>query len=120
MTLLDSLVSHSRILRSIDDSQIVFLGIAEYTFFVITTAGLLLLRVKHPQLHRPYKAFIGIPLFFIVAGIFIIVRETSSSVIESLILFLIFISAFLCCIFKSCTGSRFSPGSPYERTAVDI
>jgi amino acid transporter len=39
-----------------------FNGLGEYTFFFLTVLGAIILRYREPQLERPYKPFVLIPV----------------------------------------------------------
>ena len=52
-----------------------FVGMAMWVFYVSTVVGLIILRRREPDLHRPYKLPIVLPYVFVVAGTFIIVRS---------------------------------------------
>lgn len=52
-----------------------FVGMAMWVFYVSTVAGLLILRRREPELHRPYKPSAILPATFVIVGTFIIVRS---------------------------------------------
>lgn len=49
-------------------------GLAEYAFFFLTVLGAIILRFKEPELERPVKPFILIPILFAVISGFVVVR----------------------------------------------
>lgn len=49
-------------------------GLAEYAFFFLTVLGAIILRFKEPDLERPVKPFILIPVLFAVISGFVVVR----------------------------------------------
>lgn len=49
-------------------------GLAEYAFFFLTVLGAIILRFKEPELERPVKPFILIPVLFAVISGFVVVR----------------------------------------------
>ncbi|KAF2756432.1 amino acid transporter [Pseudovirgaria hyperparasitica] len=51
-----------------------FNGLGEYTFFLLAVLGNVILRWKEPDLPRPYKPFIGVPILFAVICAFMVVR----------------------------------------------
>lgn len=52
---------------------VTFVGLAEYVFSCITIAGVIILRVREPQLHRPYKPNLIVALVFVVVSGFLVV-----------------------------------------------
>jgi len=52
-----------------------FVGMSNWVFYVSTVLGLIILRRREPGLHRPYRPTIVLPIIFVVAGTFIIVRS---------------------------------------------
>ncbi|KAI0521197.1 amino acid/polyamine transporter I [Xylaria bambusicola] len=51
-----------------------FNGLGEYSFFFLTVLGAIVLRVREPGLHRPYKPLVLIPAVFAVVSGFVVVR----------------------------------------------
>jgi L-type amino acid transporter 9 len=49
-------------------------GLAEYAFFFLTVLGAIILRFKEPEMERPVKPFILIPILFAVISGFVVVR----------------------------------------------
>jgi hypothetical protein len=52
-----------------------FVGMAEWVFYVSTVIGLLILRRREPQLERPYRPAIFLPVAFVVIGTLVILRS---------------------------------------------
>ncbi|KAJ4993701.1 amino acid transporter [Stagonosporopsis vannaccii] len=52
-----------------------FVGMAEWVFYVSTVMGLLILRRREPQLERPYRPTIVLPVTFVLVGTLVIVRS---------------------------------------------
>lgn len=52
-----------------------FVGMAEWVFYVSTVVGLLILRRREPELERPYRPTILLPITFVVVGTLVIVRS---------------------------------------------
>lgn len=63
-----------------------FNGLGEYTFFLLTVLGAIVLRIREPRLRRPYKPFIVIPVIFAVVSGFVIVRGATFAPVQALIL----------------------------------
>ncbi|BCS27983.1 uncharacterized protein APUU_61031S [Aspergillus puulaauensis] len=53
---------------------VTFNGLGEYTFFFLTMIGAIVLRIREPKLHRPYKPIILIPGVFTIVSGFIVAR----------------------------------------------
>jgi L-type amino acid transporter 9 len=49
-------------------------GLAEYAFFFLTVLGAIILRVREPDLPRPVKPYIIVPMVFAVISGFVVVR----------------------------------------------
>ncbi|KAF2628232.1 amino acid transporter [Macroventuria anomochaeta] len=60
-----------------------FVGMAEWVFYVSTVIGLLLLRRREPQLERPYRPSIILPVTFVIVGTLVIVRSTMFAPVQS-------------------------------------
>lgn len=57
------------------NTLLIFVGLAMWFFYVSTVIGLLILRRREPQLERPYKPVVFLPIMFVIVGTFIIVRS---------------------------------------------
>ena len=51
-----------------------FYGVAGYTFYFSTVLGLIILRVREPELERPYKTWIITPIIFCCVSLFLLSR----------------------------------------------
>lgn len=60
-----------------------FVGMASWVFYVSTVVGLLILRRRESELHRPYRPFFILPVTFVVAGTFIIIRSAIFAPVQS-------------------------------------
>jgi len=54
---------------------ITFVGMAEWVFYVSTVIGLLILRRREPQLERPYRPTVALPMTFVIVGTMVIIRS---------------------------------------------
>ncbi|OSS51531.1 hypothetical protein B5807_03474 [Epicoccum nigrum] len=54
---------------------ITFVGMAEWVFYVSTVIGLLILRRREPQLERPYRPTVALPMTFVTVGTMVIIRS---------------------------------------------
>jgi amino acid transporter len=66
-------------------------GLAEYAFFFLTVLGAIILRFREPNLHRPVKPFILIPLLFAIISGFVVVRGAVFAPIQAVILIVIWV-----------------------------
>lgn len=48
---------------------------AEWVFYVSTVIGLLILRRREPQLERPYRPTVALPMTFVIVGTMVIIRS---------------------------------------------
>ncbi|KIV98536.1 uncharacterized protein PV09_09659 [Verruconis gallopava] len=62
-----------------------FYGVAGYTFYFATVLGLIVLRVKEPNLHRPYKTWITTPIVFCCVSLFLLSRTVFAQPGETLL-----------------------------------
>ncbi|KAF1842841.1 amino acid transporter [Cucurbitaria berberidis CBS 394.84] len=60
-----------------------FVGMAEWVFYVSTVIGLLILRRREPQLDRPYRTNIALPITFVVVGTLVIIRSAMFAPVQS-------------------------------------
>lgn len=61
-------------------------GLAEYAFFFLTVLGAIILRFREPDLHRPVKPFILIPILFALISGFVVVRGAVFAPVQAAIL----------------------------------
>jgi L-type amino acid transporter 9 len=61
-------------------------GLAEYAFFFLTVLGAIILRFREPNLPRPVKPFIVIPVLFAIISGFVVVRGAVFAPIQAVIL----------------------------------
>ena len=62
-----------------------FYGVAGYTFYFLTVLGLIILRVKEPNLERPYKTWITTPIIFCCVSLFLLSRAVFAQPVQALI-----------------------------------
>jgi len=65
-------------------SLVLFYGVASQLFYFLTVLGLLVLRVKEPQLERPYKCWITTPIGFCCVSLFLLSRSVVAQPMSSL------------------------------------
>lgn len=71
---------------------VTFYGVAGYTFYFLTVLGLIILRVKEPNLERPYRTWITTPIIFCCVSLFLLSRAVFAEPLQTLIV-VIFIAA---------------------------
>lgn len=64
---------------------VTFYGVAGYTFYFLTVLGLIVLRVREPNLERPYKTWISTPIIFCCVSLFLLSRAVFAEPIQTLI-----------------------------------
>jgi amino acid transporter len=60
-----------------------FVGMAEWIFYVATVIGLIILRRREPNLHRPYQPILVLPIIFVVVGTLVIFRTAIFAPVQS-------------------------------------
>ncbi|KAI0374983.1 amino acid transporter [Pilatotrama ljubarskyi] len=65
-------------------SLINFAVVASWAFYFLTVLGLVILRVKEPTLHRPYKTWIITPLVFCAVCIFLLCMPIVAAPLEAI------------------------------------
>ncbi|KAH9901016.1 amino acid transporter [Cubamyces lactineus] len=65
-------------------SLINFAVVASWAFYFLTVLGLVVLRVKEPMLHRPYKTWITTPLVFCAVCIFLLCMPIIAAPLEAI------------------------------------
>ncbi|KAF2671603.1 amino acid transporter [Microthyrium microscopicum] len=62
-----------------------FYGVAGYTFYFATVLGLIILRIREPNLERPYKTYITTPIIFCCVSLFLLSRAVFAQPGQTLI-----------------------------------
>ena len=53
---------------------VTFYGVSAWIFFFATVLGLIILRVRRPELDRPYKTWLATPIVFCCVALFLVIR----------------------------------------------
>ncbi|KAF8576395.1 amino acid transporter [Ramaria rubella] len=61
-----------------------FCGVASWGFYFLTVLGLIVLRIKEPNLERPYKTWIITPLVFCAVALFLLSMPVVAAPLEAL------------------------------------
>lgn len=72
--ILSAILSTLYILLGDFRALLLFNGLGEYSFFFITVVGVVILRYREPNLHRPYKPSILVPTIFALVSGFVVAR----------------------------------------------
>ncbi|KAK3896951.1 amino acid permease-domain-containing protein [Staphylotrichum tortipilum] len=64
---------------------VTFYGVAGYTFYFFTVLGLIVLRVREPNLERPYRTWITTPIVFCCVSLFLLSRAIFAQPLQTLI-----------------------------------
>jgi Amino acid transporters len=64
---------------------VTFYGVAGYTFYFLTVLGLIVLRIREPQLERPYRTWITTPIIFCCVSLFLLSRAVIAEPLQTLI-----------------------------------
>lgn len=84
--LLNTLISAVFIFLGDFRSLLTFNGLGEYTFFFLTVLGAVVLRFREPELRRPYKPLLFIPIIFTLVSGFVLVRGAVFAPVPALVL----------------------------------
>lgn len=64
---------------------VTFYGVAGYTFYFLTVLGLIILRVREPNLERPYKTWLTTPIIFCCVSLFLLSRAVFAQPLQTVI-----------------------------------
>ena len=67
------------------DTLVTFYGVAGYAFYFQTVLGLIILRVREPDLDRPYKTWITTPIIFCCVSLFLLSRAVFAEPLQTLL-----------------------------------
>lgn len=84
--LLSTILSTLYILLGNFRALLTFNGLGEYSFFFLTVVGAVVLRFREPDLHRPYKPLLAIPIIFALVSGFVVVRGAVFAPVQTMIL----------------------------------
>jgi L-type amino acid transporter 9 len=71
-------------------------GLSEYAFFFLTVLGAIILRFREPDLPRPVKPFMVIPILFALISGFVVVRGAVFAPIQAAVLVGIWTVGIVC------------------------
>ncbi|KAE8151456.1 amino acid/polyamine transporter I [Aspergillus avenaceus] len=63
-----------------------FNGLGEYSFFLLTVLGAIILRFREPERRRPYKPFLIVPIIFALVSGFVVIRGALFAPLQAVIL----------------------------------
>jgi len=64
---------------------ITFYGCAGYSFYFLTVLGLIVLRIREPNLERPYKTWITTPVVFCCVSLFLVSRAVVNEPVQAMV-----------------------------------
>ncbi|KAK3308185.1 amino acid permease-domain-containing protein [Chaetomium strumarium] len=82
---LNALLTTAYILVGEFGTLVTFYGVAGYTFYFLTVLGLIVLRVREPNLERPYRTWITTPIIFCCVSLFLLSRAVFAQPLQTLI-----------------------------------
>ncbi|KAL4722750.1 hypothetical protein ACLX1H_009985 [Fusarium chlamydosporum] len=82
--ILNSILTTGYIIVGEFSTLVTFYGVAGYAFYFLTVLGVIVLRVKEPELPRPYKTWITTPIIFCCVSIFLLTRAVFAQPFQTL------------------------------------
>lgn len=73
---------------------VTFYGVVGYTWYFTVVLGLIILRLKEPNLHRPYKTWISTPVLFCCVAVFLVSRSVFASPWEAISALIFIVTGF--------------------------
>jgi amino acid transporter len=67
------------------NTLITFYGVAGYSFYFLTVLGLIVLRIREPNLERPYKTWITTPIIFCCVSLFLVSRAVINQPFQTIV-----------------------------------
>ncbi|RMZ75827.1 hypothetical protein DV737_g5121, partial [Chaetothyriales sp. CBS 132003] len=83
--LLNALVTAAYIAVGEFKSLLTFYGVAGYSFYFLTVLGLIILRIREPNLERPYRTWIATPIIFCCVSLFLVSRAVINQPFQTLV-----------------------------------
>ena len=71
-----------------------FVGLAEYMFYFLTVGGALALRWTQPQLSRPYRSPLWMPILFTLVSFLLVIRGGLFAPVQAIVLIVLVICGF--------------------------
>lgn len=84
--ILSTLLSTVYVLLGNFRALLTFNGLGEYSFFFLTVVGCIILRFREPDLERPYKPLLIVPVVFAVVSGFVVARGAAFAPFQALVL----------------------------------
>jgi amino acid transporter len=88
-------------------SLVTFYGVAGYLFYFLTVFGVIVLRIKEPDLDRPYRTILATPILFCCVALFLVSRTVFETPIAAL-----FVALFIA---SGCPIYMWKFGLPFKR-----
>ncbi|KAH6642747.1 large neutral amino acids transporter small subunit 2 [Boeremia exigua] len=110
--LLNAALTAVYILTGSFDSLVTFYGVAGYSFYFQTVLGLIVLRVREPDLDRPYKTWISTPIIFCCVSLFLLSRAVFAEPVQTLLVVAFMAAGLL--VWFSWVGRRRAKGQRFR------
>jgi solute carrier family 7 (L-type amino acid transporter), member 9/15 len=72
-----------------------FNGLGEYSFFFLAVLGAIILRFREPNMQRPYKPFLVVPVVFAIVSGFVVIRGAIFAPVLALVLIGLWVAGVL-------------------------
>ncbi|KAK6957276.1 hypothetical protein Daesc_000058 [Daldinia eschscholtzii] len=89
--LLSTILSALYILLGNFRALLTFNGLGEYSFFFLTVLGAIVLRFREPELRRPYRPVILVPVVFAVVSGFVVIRGAFFAPVLAIVVIVVWI-----------------------------
>ncbi|KAH9867551.1 hypothetical protein IAQ61_008145 [Plenodomus lingam] len=114
---LNALLTAIYILIGSFDTLVTFYGVSGYAFYFQTVLGLIVLRVREPDLDRPYKTWITTPIIFCCVSLFLLSRAVFAEPLQTLLVLAFMLAGLL--IWFAWVGRRRNVGAKERYRGVE-
>ena len=90
--ILNALLAAAYVVVGQFNTLITFYGVAGYIFYFLTVLGLIVLRIREPNLERPYRTWITTPIIFCCVSLFLVSRAVFAQPLQTLIVLAFIVS----------------------------
>ncbi|PSK38016.1 b(0,+)-type amino acid transporter 1 [Elsinoe australis] len=113
-TLLNACITAGYIIVGDFSTLTTFYGVAGYTFYFFTVLGLIVLRVREPDLERPYKCWISTPIIFCAVSIFLLSRAVFAQPLQTMIVVAFIVAGVPLYLLRIYSSGRRGPSDGYD------
>lgn len=93
-TILSTILTSLYILFGNFRDLLTFAGLGDNSWFFLTVLGAIMLRFREPDLHRPYKPYMIIPIIFCLVSGFVVVRGAIFAPVLALVEVMVWVIGF--------------------------